>query len=228
MSVSNPDESLSLLTENMSVFDPSVMDGFDICFNNEVPVSFRTESTAEARAIRVRVLERNSDSGLDEVRLEITDDENISSYLVCSVSSAAYPDLAKANGLKAEFKDFSSSITSLLTRSVEKPAEYQLQFVPGEDDSGQLVFLQKLRLRSVTIFTLAFGQAAPDFVRKQVQFRFNALKVELQRKSKDYDNQMSRLDAKNPSLAKQMRQSVESAVQKKLNGVQEKVPPSKR
>jgi hypothetical protein len=198
------------------------MDGFDICFNNEVPVSFRTESGFEPRAIRVRVLERNSDSGLDEVRLEITDDENIASYLLCSVPASAYPDLAKSNGLKAEFKDFSSSITSLLTRSVEKPAEYQLQFIKGEDDSGQLIFLQKLRLRSVTIFTLDFIQAGADFVRKQAQFRFNALKVELQRKSKEYDNQMSRLESKNPSLAKQMRNSVESSVQEKLNAVQKK------
>jgi hypothetical protein len=213
--------------QHLHELDPSFADGFGVIFNNEVPILFAAGSAfSDLRPVRVRVLERNEGPTNAEIRLELTEDDKVSLIRVCSISATSYKEFAAANGLKIEFAELGKSITDLLISSVEKPPQvhqtlkagsgHHLRFTEGEEDRGQLFFLQKLRLRSVTILTLAFMKAPADFVRSQVQYRFNSLKVELQRKANDYNTQTSRLRQTNPSLEKQLRSTVKNLVDEKV------------
>jgi hypothetical protein len=178
------------------------------------------------------VLERQGSSPTaGEIRLELLEDDRISLIRVCSIPAPSYKDLATANGLKIDFPELAKSLTDLLISSVERPLpsspdkkkldapSHSLRFVEGDSDGGQLLFLQKLRLRSVTILTLDFVQAPADFVQRQVQYRFNALKVELQRKTNEYDSQMWKLRQTNPSLERQLQGTIEATLQGKVKSI---------
>jgi hypothetical protein len=230
--MSDTDDTLGTVTDNLRELDPSFLEGFDVIFNNEVPISFRTgDVDSDARPVRVRVLERKGGSPTSgEIRIELLEDDRISLIRVCSIPAPSYKDLATANGLKIDFPDLAKSLTDLLISSVERPPQspdkrkldapsHSLRFVEGDADGGQLLFLQKLRLRSVTILKLDFAQAPADFVQRQVQYRFNALKVELQRKTNEYDSQMWKLRQTNPSLERQLQSTIDGTVQTKIKSL---------
>jgi hypothetical protein len=207
--VSDASDDLSLLAETRAQSDPSVSEGFAIVFNNEVPIKFPDADVP--RIVRVRVLEKreSDDAPVSGIRLELRREDRVEFCLTSSFEERDYTTFKKQNRLSVEFDKFSQSLIDLFTRSVKQPRDYKIQF--EEDD--QLVFIQSLRLRAVEVFRLSFKPVSDDFVRKQVQFRFNTLKMELQRAAQEYNTLMSRLEGKNPSLAKQIKKIVETTAQ---------------
>jgi hypothetical protein len=207
--VSDTSDDLSLLAETRPQSDPSVSDGFSIVFNNEVPIAFPESDVPQI--VRVRVLEKR-ESGLapvEGVRLELRREDQVEFYLTASFVKREFEAFAKQNRLTVEFDSFSRSLIDLFTRSVKQPKDYKVQF----EHSDELVFIQTLRLRAVEVFRIAFTPGSEDFVRRHVQFRFNTLKIELQRTTQEYTLLMSKLESKNPSLARQIKKVVETAVQ---------------
>jgi hypothetical protein len=207
--VSDTRDDLILLAETRAQSDPSVSEGFSIVFNNEALITFPESDVPQI--VRVRVLEkRESDlAPVECVSLELRREDQVEFYLTASFAQREFDAFAKQNKLTVEFDNFSRSLIDLFTRSVKQPKDYRVQF----EQRDELVFIQTLRLRAVEVFRITFAPGQQDFVRRHVQFRFNTLKMELQRTAQEYALLMSKLETKNPSLARQIKKVVETAVQ---------------
>jgi hypothetical protein len=205
------DDSVSLLAETRRRFDPSVQEGFALLFSNEVRVVF---GESGARIVRARVLEKAESGTVESVRIELTSELDLRFYAVASLDAAAFGALQGRHGLRIGFGAFARAVVDLLTRSVTAPRECQIEFRSADGESGDLAFVQALRLRKVDVFVLALAPASPDFIRAHVQYRFNSLKMELQQTAQEYLALTSRLDEKNPTLARQAKRAVETAVLK--------------
>ena len=111
--------------------------------------------------------------------------------------------------MRIEFNQFSDSIIELLENSVKKPKDYTTKLaLDPEDGSGVMTFLQVLRLRSVEVFHLDFEQSSEEFTQKQAQYRFQKLKIELQKKANDLKQNYTFLEEKRPALTRQIQQSI--------------------
>jgi hypothetical protein len=207
--VSDTSDDLSLLAETRAQSDPSVSEGVSILFNNEVPITFPESEVPQI--VRVRVLEKRESelAPVESVRLELRREDQVEFYLVASFVEREFAAFAEQNKLTVEFGNFSRSLIDLFTRSVKQPKDYRVQFEHG----NELVFIQTLRLRAVEVFRITFTNGPEEFVRRHVQFRFNTLKLELQRTTQEYTLLMSKLESKNPSLARQIKKVVETAIQ---------------
>ncbi|OHT07322.1 hypothetical protein TRFO_24592 [Tritrichomonas foetus] len=212
-------QSVSAMNEDFAAMDPTILEGYNIKFNREVKVTFLLENGEEDEVyiVRFRIFEKSQNSDLDEVRLEMAIDNNIGLFLECNVSASDFEKLKTENRLRVEFKDFSRSVQELLERSVKKSQECFITFKQGEDFGGELTFLQKLKLRKVNVFALHFSLSNEDFVRKQVQYRFNKIKLDLRLKDDEINTQIQRISEKNPSLAKSLQNSVTAALNKKMH-----------
>jgi hypothetical protein len=207
------DESIAALAESHSQYDPTVIDGFSPLFNKEVRITFVIpDRPPDSRIVRARIFARGDPENIQAIRLEITQEAELKFYLVCSLDAAGFEALEKAHNLRPAFSDFSKSVIDLLERSVRFPKEHQLEFRSGDGVSGSLAFIQMLRLRKVEVFVLDFQPAPDEFVKRQAQFRFNSLKVELEKVSQGYATLTNRLEEKNPHLVKQIKETVEKTV----------------
>jgi hypothetical protein len=205
------DDSVSLLAETRRRFDPSVQEGLTLLFSNEVKVLF---DSSAPRIIRARVLEKADSGTVELVRIELTSELDLAFYLVASFSPADYAELQRKHGLRIGFDAFAKGIIDLLTRSVTTPKECQIEFRDKDGVNGNLAFVQMLRLRKVDVFVLELSPATPDVVKMHGQYRFNSLKMELQQTAQEYRTLTSRLEEKNPTLARQAKKVVETAVLK--------------
>ena len=219
MSVSSDTQQIDdLVTENYATFDPSILAGYESIFNREINLQFYypNTTTPEKRIVRVRVLEKHEGDALEEVRMEISSEFDISFLLEAVIGRSQFATLQSENHLRIEFSKFSRCVTELLEKSVTASDECEVKFEQREDYGGRLVFLQKLRLRLLEVFSIDFVLADDELVRNQAQHRFNKLRMELAQKANEYEQQMQRLEAKNPSLARNIRKSVEFSVQQRV------------
>lgn len=214
--------SASALNEEMLVMDPTIQMDYQLLFNKEIFVNFITfqDKKENEEIVRFRIFCKGPPSQPDEVRLEMTMDTNVCLYLECTVSSSDFSTIKQQNNLRVDFNNFVPSVVDLLERSVKKSddpkaEQYLVQFKQDQDYNGTLIFLQKLKLRIVKVFALQFKVSEEDFVRKQVQYRFNKIKYEYTLKENEINEHFRRISDKNPSLAKQITNDVHKILDKK-------------
>jgi hypothetical protein len=153
------------------------------------------------------------DTGPSEIRIELTSETNLHLLLVTSILRGEYDGFKQTHKLRIDFARFAVSITGLLTASVERPEELKLSYSPREDGGISLQFFQNLRLLRVPILSLDFKQEEEENVNNYVQRKFTALKVSLEEHGREFEGLLAKIERRNPSLARNVRQSVEQFVQ---------------
>lgn len=221
---SDSDQSISIVGEGYATFDPTILIGYDLRFTCDAKVQIlmdngqneEEDSEPEYRTLRFRVFDKAGDVvGLEEIRVEILYDQDVGFFLECAVDNNAFQNIAKENHLNVNFSQFEQSLIEMIDKSVKKPDIICLRLILGSDYSGKLTFRQTLRLRSIDVLSLQFQSASSEFIRSQVQYRFNQMKMEAQQRVQEIETKFGRLKSKNPQFAEQIKKSVLFAVSTK-------------
>ena len=211
------DKSISLTSESYSMFDPTILEGYSFVFSQSVRTAIIFEDEQpDFRQLEYRIFEKRNEDGLNEIKIEIMDDKEVGLLLICVLTQEEYENLIEEKNLKVDFSQFTQSLIDLIMRGLSKQNEERakkqdnidIQLLLSEDYSGKLVFLQSLRLRSVEVFSLDLHPATNDFIRAQVQYRFNQMKLKIDKERSEYETKLERLKSKNPQLAEQIQRSV--------------------
>jgi hypothetical protein len=141
---------------------------------------------------------------LEQVRIELSNESQIEFFLVASFGPSDFAALSREGQLRIEFRDFSKSLIDLFTGALKRPANCQLRYIEGDDGTGNLLFIQVVRVRAVELLRLQFSPGDASSLRQQAQFRFSAAKMELRRVSQEYATIMERLESNNPGLAREI------------------------
>ena len=187
-------QSVAIISDDFDSMDPTTLEGYSIRFNKEIRVIFNNEEIT----VRFRIFERGDNESLEEVRIEMLIDSNVGLFLVSTVTAKDFDKIKAENRLRVDFFDFTKSVIDLLERSVKHRDETFIHFEQNEDFSGDLTFSQKLKLRKVKVFGLHFEMESEDFMRKQIQFRYNRIKHEMKLKDEEINKTFHRLKEKNP------------------------------
>ncbi|KAK8895599.1 hypothetical protein M9Y10_024069 [Tritrichomonas musculus] len=227
---SDSDQSISIMGEGYATFDPTMLIGYDLRFtcDSKVQISLENqenqenqeqeskESDPEFRTLRFRVFDKGGEGiGLEEIRVEIFHEKDVGFFLECVIDNTGFQKIVTENNLQVNFSQFEQSLIEMIEKSVKKPDLIHLRLKLTDDYNGVLTFRQTLRLRSIDVFSLQFQTASSEFIRSQVQYRFNQMKMEAQQKVQEIETKFGRLKSKNPQFAEQMRRSVMFAVSTK-------------
>ena len=234
---SDSDQSISIMGEGYATFDPTLLIGYDLRYTCDAKVQILLQndqvqeeeeeeiaekeekeenSKPEFRTLRFRIFDKGGDIvGLEEIRVEILYDQDVGFFLECAVDSSAFQSIAKENNLNVNFSQFEQSLIEMIEKSIKKPEIIQLRLILGNDYNGKLIFRQTLRLRSIDVLSLQFQTAPSEFIRSQVQYRFNQMKMEAQQKVQEIETKFGRLKSKNPQFAEQIKKSVLYALSEK-------------
>ena len=230
MSFSSVDEqSQSKIIDDFEDMDPTItVLGLVKRFDKEIRIKFiyenedskyeeedTEEEERELRIVRFRIFEKIENQHLEYVRLEIEDDQNVSFFIESQIDENLFNELQNANRLRIGFDEITKSIIDLLEKSVKQENNYKIVFRQDKDFGGTLTFLQSLKLRNVTIFSLNFRIASSEFIRLQVQYRFNKVKHNLRKRETEIEEQFSNIKKKSPTQEKYLRDTVTKELIKK-------------
>lgn len=218
--LNNSDQSISIMGEEYATFDPTLLIGYDLKFSIKTQVQLSTdieqnseEESPEIRLLCLRIFEKKGDANkLEELRIEIMDDLDVAFFLECSVDESSFQTIQANNRLQITFSQFPQSLIELFERSVKAPESIKLKLNIERDYNCVFTICQALRLRLVKVFSLDFRSSPTDFIRSQVQYRFNQLKMDAQQKSQDIETKFAKIKSKNPQFAEQLRKSIMYAV----------------
>ena len=185
--------------------DPSLIDGGEIIFNNEIPLRICADGESDEQIVRFKIITISNDDKLDEVRVEISCDSDLFLYFEARYPRAAFVELKSSQNLTIEFEEFADMLIESLTQNVKNKEEYECEFVESSDTEGILSFKQKLKFKSVDIFALKFEASTNEFVKAQIQYRFNTVHTDLKIARTELGDLYSMLKIKNPTVLKQMR-----------------------
>lgn len=189
--------------------DPSVTNGYTITFNKEI----KFQINGVNKIYRTRVLTNTLEDSLQDVRVELFDDENIDFLFESSIAANEFDDFREQNQLSIKYEQLAQSIADLFEKSVKNPKEISIRFTFSDNsEEATIKFFQKLRLRSIEIFSLTFTKSEKEFIEAQAQARFNHYKNDLMIKKRQYEDLLGKIEAKNPTLAKRIRKGVEDAM----------------
>jgi hypothetical protein len=190
--------------------DPSLKDGGEIVFDEEIPLEIRSgDGTDESEliVIRFKIIVHEDDGVLQQVRLEITSDSDLFFLYESTFTTQDYAELQARQKLKIDFGEFPHVLRDILAQNSGGKGEFSVVFVQDARSHGILSFQQNLKLKSVEIFALEFVPASDELVRDQIQYRYNLARSKLKIAKADLDDLYAMLKIKNPSVLKQVRSS---------------------
>ena len=191
--------------DDVDLHDPSLKDGGEVIFNNEIPLQIQGEQDSGEQIVRFKIITIGEEDELNEVRVEISCDADLFMFFEAQYPRAEFDNLKKSQNLTIEFEEFAGMLIESLTQNVKNPEEYEVQFRETSETEGILEFKQKLKFKSVDIFSLKFTASSNEFVKEQIQYRFNSVRTDLKMARTELSDVYSMLKIKNPSVLKQVR-----------------------
>lgn len=189
--------------------DPSLADGGEVVFDKEIPLNIRESddpNAEETRIVRFKiVLIKDEDDGPREVNIEIFCDNDMFMFYSSKYTPDQFDQVKNNQGLTIEFAQFADMVIESLVQNVEKPEEYQMCFTETSETAGLLEFQQKLKFKSVQIFALEFEAVSDEYLKEQIQYRFDVARQGLKEARQELGSVYSMLKIKNPNVIKQMR-----------------------
>lgn len=204
------DQNSSLIADEITLFDPDAIEGYVESFNKEIPLTFKNgDEKTVSMVVRIRVLQKGDSENLESIKIEMFNDEDLTFFQECIIEKEQFSEMREKTlkNCRIEFEKMPSSIIELLENSVRKAEQYSIQYLE-KGGSGSLLFMQSLRLRSVEIFRLEFQASSDEFTKKQAQFRFRKLQIELQNRSAELDRNYNYIMQRRSSLAHTIKQNV--------------------
>jgi hypothetical protein len=173
-------------------------------FDEEFTLEFREKGCDVVRFIRFRILTRHEKVGdvqaLTSVRFEILDDADAYDIVEAAFGEREFRRLKESNALLVDFKEFPGAVQTLLKDSEKSGTEITVKFWKEGGGTGTLEFSQLLELKAIGILNITFTRASPEFISKQVQYRYEKLAFELKRKKLMLAKLKQEMQSRNPIL----------------------------
>ena len=202
----NDSKSVTSFNLGNEICDPSLRYGGEIIFNNEVPIEFRSDETKQSEMIilRIKIIEVKEDDQLSLLIIELTSESDIFFLFELTFNNEDFNKFKKEQKMNTSFEEFPHILIEILTEAAKQTEVYSINFTLMEDH-GSLNVQQILKFKTVDIFSLGFVPSPDEYVRDQIQYRYNTVRIAANTSRAELSNLYSMLKIKNPGVFKQMK-----------------------
>ena len=190
------------------LLDPSVRDGGRVYFDKEIPLQVFPEQDQEEPEViitRMKIILFRNDQELETVRMELTTELDLFFLYEANYNEASFNQLKDEQKLEITFDEFPQLMADILEQYAQNSEEYFVTFKQNNQPSGILLFQQRLRFKSIDIFALEFVPAQDDYVKDQIQYRYNATRADAKAARTELNDLYALLKIKNPNILKTMK-----------------------
>ena len=193
--------------------DPSLSEGHKLIYNREVPFELRLEDTdgpqevASFEAIRCKILLGGEENNPSQIRIELSCENDLFFHFTSDIDEEAFKVMQENQKLTVNFNEYSNLTKRLLNNCINEPQSYIAVFIMQKEGTARLDFIQNIEYKFIELLSIDFVNSPDDTVRKQIAYRYNALRSKLELMQNRIANINNIVKLKNPSLLLQIQKA---------------------
>ena len=197
--------------------DPSLSQGHKLYYINEVPFEIRLEEensenkklndVASFESIKCKILMGGNINNPTIIRIELSCDNDLFFHYTSDIDEETFGIMQESQKITADFLEFGNLVKKLFNDCIGFPQIYLAVFVIQKDKSARLDFIQKMEYKFVELLSIDFVCSPADTIRKQVCFRYNAIRTKIGLIQNRINTINNIVKVKNPSLLLQIQKA---------------------
>ena len=193
--------------------DPSLSEGHKLLYNREVPFELRLEDNdgpqevASFESIRCKVLTAGEENNIIQIRIELSCENDLFFHFTSDIDEETYKVMQENQKLTVNLKEFSNLLKRLFNNCVNEPQSYISVFIMQKEGTGRLDFIQNIEYKFIELLSIDFVNSPDDTVRKQIGYRYNALRTKMEMMQERIVAINNIIKIKNPSLLHQINKT---------------------
>jgi len=131
-----------------------------------------------------------------------------------SLDEGTFKNMQDNQKLCIEYKEYSNLCKKLFNNCINDPHRYIdnydsfiIVFVMQKEGTGRLDFIQNMEYKFIELLSIDFMNSSDDVVRKQIAYRYNALKSKISLMQSKLNDINALVKLKNPSLLLQIQKN---------------------
>ena len=203
--------------------DPSLSEGHKLLYNREVPFELRLEDTdgpqevASFELIRCKVLIAGDDNNIIQIRVELSCENDLFFHFTSDIDEESYKIMQENQKLTVNFGEFCNLLKRLFNNCINEPQSYISVFIMQKEGTGRLDFIQNIEYKFIELLSVDFVNSPDDTVRKQIGYRYNALRTKMEMMQDRITAISNIIKIKNPSLIHQINKAPVKFKMNKMN-----------
>ena len=193
--------------------DPSLSEGHKLIYNREVPFELRLEDNegpqevASFEAIRCKILLGGEENNPIQIRIELSCENDLFFHFTSDIDEETYKIMQENQKLTVNFSEFYNLVKRLFNNCINEPQSYISVFIMQKEGTGRLDFIQNIEYKFIELLSIDFVNSPDDTVRKQIGYRYNALRTKMEMMQERIIAINNIIKIKNPSLLHQINKT---------------------
>jgi len=193
--------------------DPSLSEGHKLLYDREVPFELRLEDSngpqevASFEAIRTKILLGGEEQSPSQIRIELSCENDLFFHFTSDVDEETFKVMQDNQKLCIQFNEYSNLTKRLLNNCINEPQSYIAVFIMQKEGTARLDFIQNIEYKFIELLSIDFVNSPDDTVRRQIAYRYNALRSKLELMQNRIQTISNIVKLKNPSLLLQIQKA---------------------
>ena len=193
--------------------DPSLSEGHKLLYDREVPFELRLEDNngpqevASFEALRCKILLGGEENNPAQIRLELSCENDLFFHFTSDVDEETFKVMQENQKLTVNFVEYSNLVKRLFNNCINDPQSYIAVFIMQKEGTARLDFIQNIEYKFIELLSIDFVNSPDDTVRKQISYRYNALRTKLELMQNRIQAISNIVKIKNPSLLLQIQKA---------------------
>jgi len=193
--------------------DPSLSEGHKMLYDREVPFELRLEDSngpqevASFESLRCKILLGGVENNPIQIRIELSCENDLFFHFTSDIDEETFKIMQENQKLTVSFAEFSSLVKKLFNNCINDPQSYIAVFIMQKEGTARLDFIQNIEYKFIELLSIDFVNSPDDTVRKQISYRYNALRTKLELMQNRIQAISNIVRIKNPSLLLQIQKA---------------------
>ena len=193
--------------------DPSLSEGHKLLYNREVPFELRLEDkdgpqeVASFESLGCKVLYKGQENNINQIRIELSCENDLFFHFTSDIDEQTFKLMQENQKLTVNFGEFCNLLKRLFNNCINEPQSYISVFIMQKEGTGRLDFIQNIEYKFIELLSIDFVNSPDDTVRKQIGFRYNALRTKMEMMQERIIAINNIIKIKNPSLIHQINKT---------------------
>ena len=193
--------------------DPSLSEGHKLLYHREVPFELRLEDkdgpqeVASFESLGCKVLCKGQENNINQIRIELSCENDLFFHFTSDIDEETFKLMQENQKLTVNFGEFCNLLKRLFNNCINEPQSYISVFIMQKEGTGRLDFIQNIEYKFIELLSIDFVNSPDDTVRKQIGFRYNALRTKMEMMQERIIAINNIIKIKNPSLIHQINKT---------------------
>ena len=193
--------------------DPSLSEGHKLVYNREAPFELRLEDNdgpqevASFESIGCKVLIIGEENNYSQIRIELSCENDLFFHFTSDIDEETFKIMQENQKLTVNFKEFGNLLKRLFNNCINESQSYISVFIMQKEGTARLDFIQNIEYKFIELLSIDFVNSPDDTVRKQISYRYNALRTKLELMQNRIQAISNIVRIKNPSLLLQIQKA---------------------